>query len=67
MRVDTDSPKDLSGSPSLVLRQLGQQESPWDLAKRYNTTISTILCANQLETEEDLPRDTLLLIPRKRA
>ena len=50
-----------------MLRQLGQQESPWDLAKRYNTTISTILCANQLETEEDLPRDTLLLIPRKRA
>lgn len=67
VRVDTDSPKDLSGAPSLVLRQLGQQESPWDLAKRYNTTISTILSANQLETEEDLPRDTLLLIPRKRA
>ncbi|WP_295585223.1 DUF3794 domain-containing protein [uncultured Oscillibacter sp.] len=66
-RIDTDAPKDLTGAPSLVLRQLGQQESPWDLAKRYNTTISTILCANQLETEEDLPRDTLLLIPRKRA
>ena len=33
----------------------------------YNTTISTILSANQLETEEEIPREKLLLIPRKRA
>ena len=66
-RVDTEKPRDLTGTPSLVLRCLGKQESPWDLAKRHNTTISAILAANQLESEEELPHDQLLLIPRKRA
>lgn len=66
-RINTDTPKDLSGAPSLVLRCLGKQETPWDLAKRYNTTIAAILTANQLEGEGDIPREKLLLIPRKRA
>lgn len=66
-KLDTDSAKDMTGAPSLVLRCLGKQETAWDLAKKYNTTIGTILSANQLETEEDIPREKLLLIPRKRA
>lgn len=66
-KLDTEAVKDTAGAPSLVLRCLGKQESAWDLAKKYNTTIGTILSANQLETEEDIPREKLLLIPRKRA
>ena len=66
-KVDTESPKDLTGVPSLVLRCLGRQETAWDLAKKYNTTIAAILAANQLEGEGDIPREKLLLIPRKRA
>ena len=66
-KLDRESPKDLTGTPSLVLRCLGKQESPWDLAKSCNTTIDAILAANQLEGEGELPRDTRLLIPRKRA
>ena len=66
-KVDTESPKDLTGAPSLVLRCLGRQETAWDLAKKYNTTIAAILAANQLEGEGDIPREKLLLIPRKRA
>ena len=66
-KLDPTVPKDLSGAPSLVLRCLGKQESVWDLAKRYHTTIGAILAANQLEEEGDLPREKLLLIPRKRA
>ena len=46
---------------------MGRQENAWDLAKRYNTTISAILTANQLENESAIPREKLLLIPRKRA
>jgi len=65
--VNTDAPKDMSGAPSLVLRCLGKQESTWELAKANNTTIETILAANQLDSEADIPRETLLLIPRKRA
>ena len=65
-KLDTESPKDSVGTPSLVLRCLGKQESAWDLAKKYNTTIAMILAANQLEDGE-IPREKLLLIPRKRA
>lgn len=64
--LDPAAVKDINGAPSLVLRRLGKQESAWDLAKQYHTTISTILAANQLEQESDLPREQLLLIPRKR-
>ena len=46
---------------------LGKQESAWDLAKACNTTIRDLLSANQLESEEAIPREKLLLIPRKRA
>ena len=66
-KVDPESARDMTGAPSLVLRCLGRQESAWDLAKAYNTTIPVILSANQLESEADIPRDQLLLIPRKRA
>ena len=66
-KLDTDAPKDTAGAPSLVLRCLGKQETAWDLAKRYNTTIGVILAANQVESEGEIPRDQLLLIPRKRA
>ena len=67
VRIDTDTIRDSSGTPSLVLRYFGAGNSFWDLAKRYNTTIDTILRANQLETEADVSSEKLLLIPRKRA
>ena len=66
-RLDDEAPKDTAGAPSLVLRCLGREESAWDLAKKYHTTIAAILSANQLEAETDIPRDHLLLIPKKRA
>ena len=66
-KLDPDSPKEQAGAPSLVLRCMGRQESAWDLAKQYNTTIPAILAANQLDEDGDIPRDHLLLIPRKRA
>ena len=59
--------RSMAGSPSLVLRCLGRQETAWDLAKRHNTTIASILAANQLESEDGISREKLLLIPRKRA
>lgn len=65
-KLDEESPKDAAGAPSLVLRCMGAQESAWSLAKKYNTTINIILSANQIEGTE-LPREQLLLIPRKRA
>jgi len=65
-RLDREAPSTSAGAPSLVLRCLGRQESAWDLAKAYRTTIADILSANQLEGESAIPREKLLLIPRKR-
>ena len=67
VRLDMETPKDTSSAPSLVLRCLRRQENAWDLAKRYHTTIASILAANGLEREEEIPCDKLLLIPKKRA
>ena len=67
VKLDQDTPKDTADAPSLVLRYLGAQESLWDLAKKYNATIDSILTANQVENEGDISPENLLLIPRKRA
>jgi hypothetical protein len=67
IKIAADTPKDLSGAPSLVLRGVGRDETLWMLAKRYNTTVGAILAANSLEAEADVPREKLLLIPKKRA
>lgn len=37
--LEEEHPKELSGAPSLILRYWGKQESAWEVAKRYNTTI----------------------------
>lgn len=66
-KISSETPKNLSGAPSLVLRCKNRQETLWDLAKRYNTTVPTILAANDLESEENASEEKLLLIPRKRA
>ncbi|MEG1593761.1 MAG: DUF3794 domain-containing protein [Oscillibacter sp.] len=66
-KLNTDAPKETAGAPSLVLRCLGKQETAWELAKQYNTTIPAILAANELENCSDMIGDRLLLIPRKRA
>ena len=64
--LDQETPKETQGTPSLVLRYLQSRETAWDLAKAYNTTIRAIFAANQLKEGEELPREKLLLIPRKR-
>lgn len=66
-KIASDTPKDLSKAPSLVLRCLDSGETLWDLAKKYNTTIPSILTANALEAGTAVPAGQLLLIPKKRA
>ncbi len=66
VKLLSEQPKDLSGAPSLVLRGLGKDEDLWALAKQHNTTTADILAANGLTEEEEIPRDRLLLIPKKR-
>jgi len=67
VKVSSETPKDLSNAPSLVLRALGRDETLWAIAKQYNTTIPDILAANGLEDDTSVPAEKLLLIPKKRA
>lgn len=66
-KIASDTPKDLSKAPSLVLRNVGNDETLWDLAKKYNTTIPAILSANAMEEETAVSPGRMLLIPKKRA
>lgn len=51
--------------PSIVLRMPSPNESLWDIAKSYGTTMQKILQANELDTEM-LPAGRMLLIPSGR-
>lgn len=51
--------------PSIVLRQMIDGESLWDIAKNYQTTVSEIQQANGMEDQQVEP-GVLLLIPRMR-
>ncbi|MEG2118807.1 MAG: DUF3794 domain-containing protein [Pseudoflavonifractor sp.] len=58
-------PRTPGSQPSIVLRMVSG-ERLWDLAKAYNTTMATIMRANDLDREEPLG-GKMLLIPKKRA
>lgn len=57
---------DRGEEPSLILRKLDTRESLWSVAKQYRTTCRAILAVNEIESEAQIPRDRLLLIPRVR-
>lgn len=66
VNVDTQTPKDQTGRPSVVLRRCMEGESLWNIAKKYNTTRSEIMQANHMQEDDALVKDRMLLIPRKR-
>ncbi len=63
--MDENQLLEQEGKPSIVLRQMIDGESLWDIAKAYATTISEIQQANGLE-EDTAESGQLLLIPHKR-
>ncbi len=64
--VDTDSPKDQTDRPSLVLRRFGEGDTLWTLAKRYSSVSGLIAGANGFEPGTEPEIGTMLIIPRKR-
>ena len=66
MTGDTEHPKDTSQLPSIVLKVFDEDESLWDIAKRYSTTAEVIRAANDMEEDCACSAGQLLLIPRKR-
>ena len=66
LSVDTEHPKDTSALPSVVLRLFEEEESLWEIAKRYSTTTEIIRSANDLAEDRTCSAGQMLLIPRKR-
>ncbi|MBQ5566290.1 MAG: LysM peptidoglycan-binding domain-containing protein, partial [Oscillospiraceae bacterium] len=58
-----EKPQDL---PNLILRAFSSEETLWDLAKQYRTTVNEILTANELSDQSAAAVGELLLIPRRR-
>jgi hypothetical protein len=64
--VDTDSPKDQTDRPSLVLRRFGEGDTLWTLAKRYSSVSGLIAGRNGFEPGTEPEIGSMLIIPRKR-
>lgn len=65
LELDESQTLEQEGRPSIVLRQMVDGESLWDIAKSYATTIGEIRQANGMEEDHAEPGQ-LLLIPHKR-
>ncbi len=65
LQTDGEGEIDYTGRPSIVLRQLHEGETLWDIAKAYCTTSAEIERANELQDGEAVS-GRMLLIPRKR-
>ena len=51
----------LQSMPGIVGYQVQPQDTLWDIAKKFYTTIETIVQLNNLESDEVRPYDTLIL------
>ena len=58
----SELPRSMERRPSVILRRTEGEESLWELAKSYNSTVEGIRLANDLN-DDHIPGDTLLLIP----
>ena len=54
----------LRNMPGIVGYQVQPQDTLWDIAKRFYTTIDTILELNEMENETIKPYDTLVLMKK---
>jgi len=66
MALRAEEREDTDDAPSLVLRAPREDETLWDIAKQYRTTVEEILSANELTESSTIELGQMLLIPRKR-
>ncbi len=60
--LNEERPKEKNGDYALKLYYAESGEAVWDIAKRYNTSVSAITAENELE-QEQLTAPCMLLIP----
>lgn len=62
-----ESEKDMmvvESMPSLTIYVADQQDTMWDIAKKYNTTIKDIMSINELKEEAVMPGQKLLVVKK---
>lgn len=65
-RIDRQSSKSRPRRGTLILRAYDGQDTVWQIAKKYNTTMADILAANKITGEDELEAGRLILIPFSR-
>ena len=60
--VDTDSPKEKMNNSALTIYYPDKDENVWEVAKRYNTNVKSIMDENALENDS-LDEHGIILIP----
>lgn len=63
--VNTDEPIDKKSQPGIVIYFAESSDTLWDIAKRYNTTVSEIAAVNNIDENERLQDRQQLLIPKR--
>lgn len=62
INISEELPKEKSGDYALKLYYADKDEKIWDIAKKYNTSVSAVITENELD-EEQLAQPCMLLIP----
>lgn len=63
IKPNEEKPKVRENTGALTLYYPDRGESIWDIAKRYNTSLSAIVEENGLESVQTLPENGMILIP----
>lgn len=62
-RLMEDTPKTKKNNATLILRNISENETIWDVAKRYSTSPDAIWAANKLDAAQSIMPGTLIMIP----
>ncbi len=65
IRVDEDAPLKKQNQPGIVIYFADEDETLWDIAKRYNTTIDEIAEVNGIDADSTLEKRQQLIIPKR--
>ena len=61
--MDTSKPRQRRVSGNLILRYPEKDETVWEIAKCYGTTVTAIMSANGMDDESAIDSDRLIMIP----
>ena len=64
--VEAGQINDVGVKPSIVIYFVQRNDTLWDIAKRYSTTIQEIISINEISENADLTQGHQLIIPKRR-